>query len=808
MNSEKRQAIDSYFISSNKKSRTDEQQTDSTMVIPSSLSIPEFQQPTTATAVSCSKDQTTSDSISDTSSSSLANSVGLNESFEATSIPNDISKSSFDPPAQPKLGTYPVNQQKRSFQSAWYTDRQWLEYSVENNSCFCYYCRHFSWNKLAVRDAFSTSGFNNWKKALDNRAGLIKHASSSSHLTATKNYLSYKQREETCSNIVQKLDSGRTIRIRKNRDRLTKICSTLLVLSRQMIGLRGHVENERSSNRGNFLEILHWAAKTDPIVQSIFEDSTSNATYLSHDIQNELIHIMGNQIREKVSSMVNGCMYALMADECRDISGHQQLSIVIRFVRDLNDRMASSTDVVKEYFLGFVPLEAFDAATLAQNIVEFLKQLNIPLQSCICLCFDGASVTSGCHAGVHVHLRKFMPKAVYVHCSAHRLNLVISDTCKAVYYMLDYFSIVVNIYSFFTESGVTNAYFKKAQKELGLIQSSTLKLWAWTRWDSRWQAIDSMIDNFPAILRALDDVSEESSGARSINAGGLLVHVKRSIFIITSFILHRLFGLIKVLSDHLKSSSVDYVRGEHLIKSIIKQIEDLRNEQSFGEIYAKAKDFCDANNVDLLQQYRSRRVTAVPARFEAFVIDSTLGQREVLSSSTDFMNRIYFPLIDCMLVELNDRFSSQTLSLMKSISTVYPESGNFLDTNDINEFSQHTDADANALRNEFLVIKPMLQSKSITDVISFLNELIPLSGAFPQTLRMIKNAITMPISQVTCERSFSKMKIIKNYLRNSMTDQRLSDLAVLTVERDFEIDFERVIDKFSINHKNSRILLH
>jgi len=72
---------------------------------------------------------------------------------------------------------------------------------------------------------------------------------------------------------------------------------------------------------------------------------------------------------------------------------------------------------------------------------------------------------------------------------------------------------------------------------------------------------------------------------------------------------------------------------------------------------------------------------------------------------------------------------------------------------------------------------------------------------------MIKNAITMSISQVTCERLFSKMKIIKNYLQNSMSDKRSSDLAVLAVERDFDIDYGRVIDKFSNNHKNSRILL-
>jgi hypothetical protein len=39
-------------------------------------------------------------------------------------------------------------------------------------------------------------------------------------------------------------------------------------------------------------------------VQSIFQDSTSNATYLSHDIQNELIHIMSSQIREDIAFMV------------------------------------------------------------------------------------------------------------------------------------------------------------------------------------------------------------------------------------------------------------------------------------------------------------------------------------------------------------------------------------------------------------------------------------------------------------------------------------------------------------------------
>ena len=146
---------------------------------------------------------------------------------------------------------------------------------------------------------------------------------------------------------------------------------------------------------------------------------------------------------------------------------------------------------------------------------------------------------------------------------------------------------------------------------------------------------------------------------------------------------------------------------------------------------------------------------------------------------------------------------------MKSISTVYPESANFLNSNAIDEFYSHIGGDSNALINEFLVIKPMLESKKTKDVIQLFNELKPLSDTFPQTLKMIADAMTMfmPISQVTCERSFSNMKIIKNYLRNAMTDKRLSDLTVMAVERDFDINYECVIDKFANSHRNCRILL-
>jgi hypothetical protein len=51
------------------------------------------------------------------------------------------------------------------------------------------------------------------------------------------------------------------------------------------------------------------------------------------------------------------------------------------------------------------------------------------------------------------------------------------------------------------------------------------------------------------------------------------------------------------------------------------------------------------------------------------------------------------------------------------------------------------------------------------------------------------------------------MKLIKTATSNTMLDIRLSDLCVLAVERDFNVDLEKLMDNFSHLHKNSRILL-
>ena len=64
---------------------------------------------------------------------------------------------------------------------------------------------------------------------------------------------------------------------------------------------------------------------------------------------------------------------------------------------------------------------------------------------------------------------------------------------------------------------------------------------------------------------------------------------------------------------------------------------------------------------------------------------------------------------------------------------------------------------------------------------------------------MLRIFLTIAISVATCERSFSKLKLIKNYLRSTMSSLRMSNLAIFSTERQLtdKIDFDNVINNFT-----------
>ena len=145
-------------------------------------------------------------------------------------------------------------------------------------------------------------GFSNWKHSLEKGRGIIGHATSIPHTCSSRIYMEYQMRTATQRTVVEVYDSARLEFVQRNRAKICKITSALHFCAWQSIALRGHDEGERykilsliycsiylfvcrSSNRGNFMELLLRSAGSDSTVQALLEDASDNASYTSPEVQ-------------------------------------------------------------------------------------------------------------------------------------------------------------------------------------------------------------------------------------------------------------------------------------------------------------------------------------------------------------------------------------------------------------------------------------------------------------------------------------------------------------------------------------------
>ncbi len=83
-----------------------------------------------------------------------------------------------------------------------------------------------------------------------------------------------------------------------------------------------------------------------------------NAIYTSHDIQNELLHIITNTARKIICQGVRDAgFYSIMADETRDTGKDEQMSFVV-----------SSDGSIHEHFLTYIHAKGLNAESLASYI--------------------------------------------------------------------------------------------------------------------------------------------------------------------------------------------------------------------------------------------------------------------------------------------------------------------------------------------------------------------------------------------------------------------------------------------------------
>ena len=276
----------------------------------------------------------------------------------------------------------------------------------------------------------------------------------------------------------------------------------VILCGKQGLALRGHRDDQidwqsvERSNEGNFVQLVRFRAETDTILSAYFSKAPKNAHYTSKTIQNELLNVVGDSIRNAIINEVKSAKYySIVADEVTDAANHEELSLVFRYVYNKE---------IREVFVDFLEVERIIGRMLGEAILNWLKAHDISPADMRGQCYDGASNMSGARSGVKAVVQEAAPKAMYYHCAAHHLNLSVVSACSIQSFK--------NAESYIGEIA---RFFKYSAKRQRLLDTSIeasdstsnvkkLKDACPTRWVERIDSYTVFLELLPALHLCLD----------------------------------------------------------------------------------------------------------------------------------------------------------------------------------------------------------------------------------------------------------------------------------------------------------------
>lgn len=661
---------------------------------------------------------------------------------------------------------------KRKFNHRWldqYTP--WLVYSSRLKGALCLYCILFPPRIATVKGVLGSFMVRPYMKFKDIHEDCRKHVGSHYHKSSTAAAKAFLENAP----VDVQLQIGHHKTIEENKQILSAIISCIIFCGIHDLPLRG-----KEGNEGVFFDLLNLRIDSgDEKLKSHLDKCQKNAVYTSPTIQNEIIQLCGEVIKEKI---IEDCKrakaYAVMADETADIAGKEQLSIGLRFYDE-------SQKIIREEFVGYIELKCQDASTIASAIQSFLEDNNFSADNCVGFGFDGCSTMAGKEGGVQAILKKKYAKSLFFHCSSHRLNLVVNDTSKLPE-IRNTIATVKDTITFFRESPAR----RKSVPNLSRLCE--------TRWSEKYKSIKKFSESFTDIVKALEHLSVEGNYATRKSAYQLHCAVTKPIFILGLNIIARYSAILEPVVNVLQGKSMDLVMVKKHIDDIVDVIKEDRQdvENVSYELFKKSLDIAEKVGVEL----------SVPRVTQKQVHRSNPPSE----SAVEYWKRsIIIPYLDSLTSSLDARFSNENTpafaltylhpsSMLKMASKDFKNNAeSFMEFYKLGDVSAELDLWYNMWKKKNLAEDKL---KDI-EVAALLEE---ANVFFPATRHALLILSAFPSTTATVERSFSTLRRVKTWLRSTMGDGRLTGLCLMSVHRKFlkenqDCIVKKVLDKFSLN---------
>ena len=565
------------------------------------------------------------------------------------------------------------------------TRRKWLSYSLSKDCLFCLPCLLFSDECLRgenVRhnqgNAFTKAGYSNWKKQYSN---IAKHEKSESHISAKTAQVVFLQGRSinSCLEQQEKTEILRRKReVLANRTIMKRVVDTVVHLGKQGLAFRGHRESlidDPEANKGNFLESLNYLSAYDATTANHLEKVRhqqamtkrrkggkkgakgrgSKLTFLSNDTQNNLINIIGKEIASQIVKEIGSCRaLALIADTTPDVSHHEQLSICARIV--------NRHGKCSEHLLSCKRAYGTKAMELYNLISETLISKGVSFDKLVAQTYDGASNMSGCYNGLQAIIKEKVGEHVaFVHCYAHTLNLVLSDSASVAVPVISLFNDLEALYVLFSKTQRIHDLFETVQREENLKVLS-LKRLNTVRWRSRESCLKVLLSRYDCILSVLDTVALDFSidGNPRKTSAGLLTQIQTKKFLATAYLFREIFASTGPLSRYLQRVDVDFGKALGMVESAIDELNELRKEPERIIKYVEQKHNSPGVTWQESRVRRRRRMD-----------DENAEDEPAETPEDDWKRNTFYVSVDTIINSLKNRFEKNQ-PLLQAFSLFAP----------------------------------------------------------------------------------------------------------------------------------------
>ncbi|KAL4127162.1 hypothetical protein QTP88_011360 [Uroleucon formosanum] len=707
-------------------------------------------------------------------------------------------------PCKPDIN-FPINSDGKRFSTSYYylttksgtkIPRLWLCYSVRLDKSYCETCWLFADRGYSKFKSDWIDGINDWNHLSQ---CIQRHECSIQHLDATK-LRSICAKTHTIDAELEKQYSDEAMKWRNILKRLIKI---ILYLTAGNSALRGNEGSKQLNNptEGNFLRTVYLLAEFDPFLKSVLEDKNQKIKYLSASIQNELIDILSTDLRRTICNEIrNSIFFSVILDSTQDITKEDQVSLVIRYTKVNHEQKQI---VIKESFLGFFLLKHHNSISYADLLKNTLLKFDLNILKCRGQGYDGAAVMSCSLTGVQKRIRDIVPNATFIHCCSHNINLIICDAAKSTRKVLSFFETVQDIYNFFSSSSLRWKQLAFGEDKGLKIKNVTIKKLCPTRWEARHNAIFSLKQRFSDILRVLSNIQLTSDKSDEIHMAKILQNKLGSAeFILILCIWEPILGSLQIVSKTLQSVHLSLNKASIQLQKATESIEKMRQE--YEKITDNARKLCETWNIPF--KFDKKRQRFAVRHFDEVDSDYRLTVME-----DNFKVNVFYPVIDTTLMQLRERFKGMQM-VCEDFSILIPQtlvemSEKLLIKSAYDFIIKYKDDISSDFTRQIISLKAYLSStyqenslKKMT--VQHLGDIIikdDLTSIFPDVFTGIIIFMTIPVTSASAERSFSKLKLIKNYLRNSIGQDRLSNIAILNIERlqAENINVDKIIEDFA-----------